>query len=65
MKCYGSMYVGTSPELEMALYTICFLTRPSVSCPISLNDVPVYITTYPLEQGGVTYIGTAYPDWNK
>ena len=59
------MYVGTSPELEMALDTICFLTRPNGVCAISLNNVPVYITTYTLEQGGKTYIGTAYPDWHS
>ena len=57
------MFVGVSPELEMALETICFLARPDGVCPISLNNVPAYITTYTLKQGGHTYIGTAYPDW--
>ena len=63
MKCYGSMFVGTSPELEMALDTICFFARTDGVCPMSLNKAPIYITTSTLEQGGTTYIGTAHPDW--
>ena len=65
MKCYGSMFVGTSPELEMALDTICFFARVDGVCPMSLNNAPVYITSYTLKQGGKTYIGTAYPDWKE
>ena len=26
-KPYGSMFLATSPELEMALYTTCLMTR--------------------------------------
>ena len=59
------MFVGTSPELVMALDTICFLARTDGVCPMSLNGQPVYITTYTLKQNGETYIGTAYPDWEK
>ena len=68
MKKYGSMFVGTSPELVMALDTICFLARPNNkprTCLMSLNNVPVYITTWTTNYNGETYIGSAYPDWDK
>jgi poly(U)-specific endoribonuclease len=65
IKKFGSMFVGTSPELVMALDTICFLARTDGVCPMSLNNVPIYITTYTMHQGGETFIGTAYPDWEK
>ena len=65
LKSYGSMFVGTSPELVMALDTICFLARTDGVCPMSLNNEPIYITTYTLKYNGETYIGTAYPDWGN
>ena len=64
IKNYGSMFVGTSPELTMALDSICFIARPGGVCRMSLNGQPVDITTYKLKQNGETYIGTAYPDWD-
>jgi len=66
LKSYGSMFIGTSPELVMALDTICFLARPDnkpSTCSMSLNSQPVYITTWTLDYNGETYIGSAYPDW--
>ena len=68
LKKYGSMFVGTSPELVMALDTICFLARPNnkpSTCSMSLNNVPVYITTWTTDYNGETYIGSAYPNWEK
>ena len=68
LKKIGSMIVGTSPELVMALDTICFLARPNnkpTTCSMSLNNVPVFITTYTHDYNGKTYIGNADPDWNK
>lgn len=32
-----TLLVGLSPELEMALYTVCFYVRPNDVCPISLG----------------------------
>jgi poly(U)-specific endoribonuclease len=63
-KCYGSMTVGTSPELEMALYTICFYARPEAKCKMSINNVPLLIQTFPLIYKSKTYVGTSYCDWN-
>ena len=63
IKKHGSMFVGTSPELEMALYTICFLTRKGQNCNIKLNNVPVQIKTSEVTQGSHDYIGTAYPSF--
>ena len=36
MKKSTSMLIGISPELEMALYTLCFLTRPDRDCYVTL-----------------------------
>ena len=40
-----SMMIGLSPVLEMALYTLCFLTRPNQTCPISYSDQHFQIRT--------------------
>ncbi|XP_071453966.1 endoribonuclease Arlr-like [Hetaerina americana] len=61
-KPVGTMFIGTSPELEMALYTICFFTRPNTRCPISLGDQRVFIKTFTFRFRGKNYIGSAYPD---
>ena len=33
------MLIGTSPVLEMALYTLCFKARPDQECSVSLAGV--------------------------
>ena len=35
-KTSGGFFVGTSPELDMAVFTVCFFARPDAKCPISL-----------------------------
>ncbi|XP_044579546.1 poly(U)-specific endoribonuclease homolog isoform X2 [Cotesia glomerata] len=56
-----TMFVGTSPELEMALYTVCFLTRPDSSCPVSLGGSKFNIVTHKFRYRGNDLIGSAYP----
>lgn len=63
MKCIGSMFVGTLPELDLAVYTTCFLTRGGSKCTMAYNGVEFYITTFDLVQNGKVHIGTAYPDF--
>lgn len=62
-KCVGSMFLGTSPELDLAAYTVCFLTREKRSCHLEYNGKPVRIVTHGHTVKGKTYIATAYPDF--
>lgn len=61
VKPVTTMFVGTSPELEMALYTVCFLTRPDSSCPVSLGGSKFNIVTHKFRYRGNDLIGSAYP----
>ncbi|XP_067012848.2 endoribonuclease CG2145 isoform X2 [Anabrus simplex] len=62
MKPVGTMFVGTSPELEMALYTVCFMTRPDEKCSLKLGGKVVGIKTHTFRYKGYNYIGSAFPD---
>lgn len=33
------MLIGTSPELEMSIYTLCFLIHPGTVCLIQLGNI--------------------------
>uniref|UniRef100_A0A7I4XRV7 Endoribonuclease n=1 Tax=Haemonchus contortus TaxID=6289 RepID=A0A7I4XRV7_HAECO len=58
----GSLMIGTSPEFDMALYTMCFLSRRGKEpCQVEVNGCPVSVTSYDLIQNGKAYIGTVYP----
>ena len=59
-KPYSSFFIGTSPEFELALYTICFLKFPDGECNCKINSRRVKITTYGMR--GTNSLGTAYPD---
>lgn len=62
-KPYGSFFLGTSPELEMALYTVCFISRPDSKCHVRLGGADVYIQTWTYSTAGDILVGSAYPDW--
>ncbi|XP_039253139.1 uridylate-specific endoribonuclease D-like [Styela clava] len=64
-----SFIVGTTPEWEFSVITLCYLTRPGMRCKVSLEDLngspyDVEIQTYTwsrtAHQNGLRYIGTAY-----
>lgn len=57
-----TMFIGTSPELEMALYTVCFLTRQDRPCGVSLGGTKFNIVTHKFRYRGYDLIGSAYPD---
>uniref|UniRef100_A0A6P7F710 Poly(U)-specific endoribonuclease homolog isoform X1 n=1 Tax=Diabrotica virgifera virgifera TaxID=50390 RepID=A0A6P7F710_DIAVI len=61
-KPVNSMFIGTSPELEMALYSTCFLLRPDRVCPLKLNGNRFIIRTYTFRYRGKNLIGSAFPE---
>lgn len=60
-KVKGGMFIGTSPEMELAMYTICFMVSPNKSCVIPLDGVYIAIVTYQTNYKGVIYVSTAFP----
>ncbi|KAK6040066.1 hypothetical protein COOONC_22429 [Cooperia oncophora] len=62
LKKSGSLMIGTSPEYDMALYTLCFLSRRgNQQCQVELDGCPLGVTSYDLTQKNKVYIGTIYP----
>ncbi|XP_032939271.1 poly(U)-specific endoribonuclease [Catharus ustulatus] len=60
----GSAFIGSSPEFELGLYSLCFLARPGRACHLSLGGHPLSIQTFPWSKGtassGRSFIATAY-----
>ncbi|NXN21473.1 ENDUC protein, partial [Nycticryphes semicollaris] len=46
LKSIGSTFLGSSPEFDLALYTLCFKTRPDRQCHVSLGGKEATIQTY-------------------
>ncbi|XP_063973608.1 endoribonuclease CG2145-like isoform X2 [Diachasmimorpha longicaudata] len=57
-----TIFVGTSPELEMALYTMCFYTRPNYPCPIKLGGTDFAIISNRVNYLGTDILVSAYPE---
>ncbi|OAD60592.1 Poly(U)-specific endoribonuclease like protein, partial [Eufriesea mexicana] len=57
VKPNATIFVGTLPELEMSLYTICFYARPNNVCPVSLGGTKFNIYTH-----SFTYFGNEIID---
>ena len=57
-KPIGGGLVGTSPEYELALYTLCFYARPNSICPVQTNGVNFTIQTFDFDG---KFVGSAYP----
>jgi poly(U)-specific endoribonuclease len=59
-KPISSMFIGTSPEFEMAVYSACWLTRPdSTTCPMSFGNRKVPVTTWTIG-ASKQYVASAY-----
>ncbi|XP_073957177.1 uncharacterized protein [Choristoneura fumiferana] len=60
-KPVNSMFIGTSPELEIALYTLCFITRADNDCDLKLGNKDVRIVSHTFRYRSKNLIGSAYP----
>lgn len=60
-KSTSSFSIGGSPELEVALYTVCFVARPDSICQVQGNRVRYQIQTFTSVQQGKTFIGSIFP----
>ena len=58
----SSIFIGVSPEFELALYTLCALMKPDDTITCSLANKTVDITTHVFKMRGKKYLGSAYPD---
>lgn len=61
----GSAFIGSSPEFDLAIYTLCYITRPGKICRVSLGGNTQSIQTYTWDKSsygdGKKYIASAYP----
>jgi poly(U)-specific endoribonuclease len=58
----GSLFIGTSPEFDLALYTACFLSRRGRNtCNLELDGCPFIITSFDINQERRIYVGSVYP----
>ncbi|XP_078282752.1 uridylate-specific endoribonuclease A [Rhinoraja longicauda] len=64
-KQVGSGFIGSSPEFDLAIYTLCFIARPNNACKLSLGGNPMDIQSYTWTKStygnGKKYIGSVFP----
>ncbi|XP_035380339.1 poly(U)-specific endoribonuclease-A isoform X2 [Electrophorus electricus] len=59
-KQIGSAIIGSSPEFDLAVYTLCYITRPSKKCLLSLGGKQLSIQTYTWDK---TNYGNGIKHW--
>ncbi|KAM6233436.1 LOW QUALITY PROTEIN: uridylate-specific endoribonuclease C-like [Porphyrio hochstetteri] len=64
-KAVGSTLMGSSPEFDLALYTLCYRARPDRQCHVSLGGEAATIQTYSWADSSYgdnqRYVASAYP----
>jgi len=61
-KPISSMLVGTSPEFEFGLFTVCWYARPNALCNVRIGGVAVKVQTYDITYNGQKYVASSYAD---
>ncbi|KAM8977550.1 uridylate-specific endoribonuclease D-like [Pelodytes ibericus] len=64
-KSLGSLFIGSSPEFDIAVFTLCYVTRPDSLCTVSLGGLSLKIQTYTWANSsygnGKRYVASSYP----
>uniref|UniRef100_UPI00398E5D13 uridylate-specific endoribonuclease A n=1 Tax=Pristiophorus japonicus TaxID=55135 RepID=UPI00398E5D13 len=64
-KAVGSGIVGSSPEFDFAIFTLCFIAKPDKQCTVSLGGNTMNIQTYTWTKStygnGKKYVASAFP----
>lgn len=55
-----SMFIGTTPELEMALYSLCIVMEKS-TCEVSLGRKRFIIKAFAFNRGEIQMVSSSYP----
>lgn len=58
-KTITSVFVGSSPEFQVSMITVCLLSRPNDVCPLSLDGVDTDLQTWTITGEPIT-VGSAY-----
>ncbi|XP_015742406.1 poly(U)-specific endoribonuclease-A-like [Coturnix japonica] len=61
LKSLGSTLLGSSPALDLALYSLCFTARPDRVCNVTLGGQPVAVQTYSWDGEQEKFVASAYP----
>ncbi|XP_052764954.1 uridylate-specific endoribonuclease-like [Mya arenaria] len=57
----GSFFLGTSPEFDLSVYTVCALMYPDSRCNFVLQGTSLSIQTWDIAHKAGYQIGSAYP----
>ncbi|KAM4045480.1 LOW QUALITY PROTEIN: uridylate-specific endoribonuclease D-like [Anomaloglossus baeobatrachus] len=65
LKTLGSMFIGTSPEFDFAVFTLCYVTKPDSLCSVRMGGQTLVIQTYTWANStygnGKRYVASSYP----
>lgn len=64
-KQVGSAVIGSSPEFDFSVYSLCYIARPGKLCRLSLGGKELSVQTYTWDNSfygdGKRFIASAYP----
>ncbi len=56
-----SFFMGTSPEFDISIYTLCMLARTNSDCDVVINQSQVPIKTFDVSHVPGLQMGSAFP----